>query len=160
MNGVFYNGRSELASAVLLIIFFIGFIASIYVMYITRSYILQIVLPFILVIVICVMYKLLCRSTFSADEKSVVFHSNLKKYEYSYKHIINVKTKIVFTKGRYGKIPHMEIALSLKSGKVMRFYDSSIPSDKTDTIEHLEEFQENHQFTELTHYIIKMKGNF
>ncbi|MDE6788069.1 MAG: hypothetical protein K2J47_01945, partial [Ruminococcus sp.] len=94
----------------------------------------------------------LAKGRFSANEKSVVFQVGFKKYEYSYKNIINVRTKTVFTNGRYGKIPHIEIALSFRNGSIVRFCDT-VSNYEYDTIEGLKKLQEEHQFTELADYI-------
>ncbi len=159
MNGRFFDGKS--GSAISIIILLVGMTVSVYIVYITKLEWLHFILPVVYVGITVVIDRVLGKGTFSADEKSVTFRCTFKKYEYLYKNIISVKSKIIFTDNvRSGKIPHMEIALSMKSGKIVRFYDSNIPRDILTTEESIKEIRENHQFTELAEFIkSNQKGN-
>lgn len=152
MNGDFKDSKNEFAKWTSIAVLLLSMIVSTCITAKLDMPFLTFVTAPVTVGLTLLVSELLSKGRFSADEKSVVFQIGFQKYEYSYKNIINIRTKTVFTNGRYGKIPHIEIALSFRNGSIMRFCDT-VPSYECDTIESFKKFQKEHQFTELADYI-------
>ncbi len=153
MEGNFRDGKNSLATIAGMIILIVGLIVMpiIQVKFDLGSAFTLIVAP-VMVFLIFAVDSMLSKGEFSADEKSVAFSLGFSKYDYSYKNIINVKTETTFTNSRYGKILHIEIMLSLRNGKIVRF-DDAVSKYEYDTMEDLKKLQERHQFTKLAEYI-------
>jgi len=155
MEGNFHDSKNSTAFAVGIITFIVGFIATV-IISVSLDDIgpaFELVGVPVTVFLTVAVVNLLDKGKFSADEKSVAFSVGFSKYEYSYKNIIDARTKTIFTNGRYGaKIPHIELVISLRSGSIVRFSEG-VPSYASDTIESLRKFQEKHQFTKLAYYI-------
>lgn len=152
MNGDFKDGKNEFAKWASIAVLLLSFIVSACIIVKLNMPVLHFVTAPVTVGLTLLVSERLAKGRFSADEKSVVFQVGFQKYEYSYKNIINVRTKTVFTNGRYGKILHIEIALSFRNGSIVRFCDT-VSQYEYDTMEDLKELQEEHQFTELADYI-------
>lgn len=97
--------------------------------------------------------EILSRGKFSADEKSVVFHVGICKYEYFYNEISDIEVKTGLTHGRYGASAHIRLIINLRNGETVIFHDCDLPDDALSTPEKHKEFQENHQFTHLVAFI-------
>lgn len=154
MKGNFKDREDGIATIAGIMIFVVGFIATVIISVSVSDFGYVFALPgIILTLLLAVAVESeLSKGKFSADDKSVAFSMGFSKYEYSYKNIANAKTETTFTNGRYGKIPHVELVLSLQSGETVRFSDN-VPFCESDTLEGLKEFQKNHQFTKLADYI-------
>lgn len=152
MNGDFKDGKNEFAKWVPAVVLLLSMIVSACITAKLDMPVLTLVTAPVTVGLTLLVSELFAKGRFSADEKSVVFQMGFQKYEYSYKNIINVRTKTVFTNGRDGKIPHIEIALSFRNGSIARFCDT-VSKYEYDTIECLKKLQAEHDFTKLADYI-------
>ncbi|MCM1132874.1 MAG: hypothetical protein NC340_05335 [Ruminococcus flavefaciens] len=155
MEGNFRDGKNTTATIVGIIIFMAGFIATVIISVSVGDFGAVFMLPGIILTLLLgvAVESELSKGKFSADEKLVDFSVGFKKYRYFYTSIINIRTEIIFINGRGGsKIPYIELALSLRNGKIVRFSDT-VPSYECDTLENLKKYQKNHQFTELACYI-------
>lgn len=155
MNGAFYNGRSFTAyfiSCLVIVAYII--ISNIITSAFKINKITIIVLTIGLFVIVTAVDQWLTKYYFVADEKSVSFRSVLKKYEFSYDDILDVKSSVVFIKrGYFRRFPHIQIILLLDGGKDIKFYDGNIPFKVACNSERLKEFYENHKFTVLAHFI-------
>ncbi len=97
--------------------------------------------------------EILSRGKFLADEKSVVFHVGICKYEYFYNDIVDIEIKTGLTHSKNGTSAHIEFIIKLKNGETAVFHDCDLPDDALSTPEKHKEFQENHQFTQLAAFI-------
>lgn len=153
MEGNFKDGKNGTANIAGGVVFIAGFIATVIIsVNLGNSAFTLFGMPITVFLMIAV-DDVLSKGKFSADEKSVAFSVGFSKCEYSYKNIINIRTEIVFTKVRgSAKIPHIELVISLRNGKIARFSDG-VPFWESESLESLKEFQKNHQFTKLADYI-------
>ena len=162
MEGKFMDGENSAAKTVESTVFIVGLIATTVISFNTSSIYTSLIFTiFGMIVTVFLTVEVtnqIAKGKFSADEKSVVFSVGFRKYEYSYKDIINVRTEITFTDSRYGKIPHIELVLSLRDGKTVRFSDD-VPSYECDTLKSLKKFQDRHEFTKLAGYIKKINSN-
>lgn len=156
MKGKFIEGNNPLAIFISVTLFIVSLIVTSIIATNAGTNGAILTFPFAFVDVgVCIgAGYLLTRGKFSADEKGVEFKVGFLKYYYSYRQIVNVKVETIFEKGRYGKIPYVQIALSLKNGEIMTFCDQ-IPHDKADTLDSMKDYQDEHKFTELCEYIKK-----
>ncbi|MDE7365631.1 MAG: hypothetical protein K2N27_12280 [Ruminococcus sp.] len=152
MKGKFIEGNNPLAISVSIMVFIVSMIVTSIITTNTGERILTIPFVFVNVGLTLGIGYLLTRGKFSADEKGVEFKVGFLKYYYSYRQIVSVKTETILENGRYGKIPYVQIALSLKNGEIMTFCDQ-IPRNEADTLESMKDYQNEHKFTELCKYI-------
>lgn len=159
MKGYFNDSKNGIANIAGGAVFIVGFIATVIISLKLNDYsngyggIFSFFGVLITILIMFAIINMLSKGNFSADEKSVAFSVGFSKYEYSYKNIISARTEITFTNGRYGaKIPHTELVLSLRNGRIVRFSDA-VPSYESDTLESIRKFQNSHQFTKLACYI-------
>lgn len=155
MEGNFRDGKNGHATTVGLVVFFVSFIATVIISVKSGDYgtvFLFFGVPVTVLLMVAV-DSVLSKGKFSANEKTVTFSVGFSKYVYFYKSIIKVKTEVTFTNGRYGaKIPHIELVLTLRNNKIVRFSDT-VPSYESETLESLKKYHNSHQFTELADYI-------
>lgn len=152
MNGDFKDGKNEFAKWSSIVVLLLSMIVSACITAkLDMPFLTFFTVPAIVGLTLLVS-ELLTKGRFSADEKSVIFQVGFQKYEYSYKNIADTKVNTIFTNGRYGKIPHIEIVLLFRSGKVVRFYDT-VSQYEYDTIEGLKNLLAEHDFTKLADYI-------
>lgn len=154
MEGNFQDGKNGTANTAGCAVFIAGFIAAVIIsVKLDDAGIAALIgMPVVVFLMVSVV-NFLSKGKFSADEKSVAFSVGFSKYEYSYKDIVSARTETTFTNGRYGaKIPHIELVISLRNGRIMRFSDD-VPSCESESLDSLNKFQKNHQFTKLACYI-------
>ena len=111
MNGDFKDFKNEFAKWTSIAVLLLSWIVSACITAKLDMPFLTLVTAPVTVGLTLLVSELLAKGRFSADEKYVVFQVGFQKYEYSYKNIVGTKVNIIFTNGRYGKIPHIEIAL-------------------------------------------------
>lgn len=156
MKGKFVDGNNPLAIFISVTLFIVTIIATTIIAANAGTTGAILTFPFTFVDVgVCVgAGYLLTRGKFSANEKGVRFKVGFLKYYYSYRQIVSVKVETIFEKGRYGRIPYVQIALSLKNGEIMTFCDQ-IPRNEADTLDSMRDYQCKHDFTQLAKYIEK-----
>ncbi|MDE6520346.1 MAG: hypothetical protein K2K91_07815 [Ruminococcus sp.] len=152
MKGKFIEGNNPLALFVSVMVLIVSIIVTVIIATMLKERILTLPFSFIDVGLALGIGYLLTKGKFLADEKGVEFKVGFLKYYYSYRQIVSVKTETILENGRYGKIPYVQIALSLKNGEIMTFCDQ-IPRNEADTLESIKDYQDEHKFTELCEYI-------
>lgn len=153
MNGNFKDAKNAFAVFGMCATLLVSLIISAIIIAKYNLILLQIPITFVIVLLSVAVGGLLSKGTFSADEKSVVFHVGFFKYEYFYNNIADIEVKTGLTHSKHGTSAHIKFIITLKNGGTVIFHDCDLPDDALSTPEKHKKFQENHQFTQLTAYI-------
>lgn len=152
MNGDYFDSKASKFTTVLTVTMILCVIVSVVLI----TFISPIVfIPCFVVTLIIedIIIKKMCNGTFSADDKQVTFRTGFSKRQLLYKNIADVSVKTGVEHGRYSTSGYIVLAILLKRGGVIRFYDCNIDKDIFSSPERLKEFTEDHVFTELQRYI-------